>query len=152
MQKPLYILLAGAIFIAAFGMKKNTEHQPRINHIALAVSDLSKSTAFYRDIVSLDTIPEPFKDGKHTWFSIGDQSQLHLIEVPLDPEPKNKNTHLCFSVRDIDAFIHTLNQHRIEWSNWPGEAKKITIRTDGVKQIYFQDPDGNWLEINNDGR
>jgi lactoylglutathione lyase len=24
------------------------------------------------------------------------------------------------------------------------------VRVDGVKQIYFQDPDGHWLEINDD--
>jgi lactoylglutathione lyase len=31
-----------------------------------------------------------------------------------------------------------------------GLAKRwtITTRVDGVKQIYFKDPDGYWIEIN----
>jgi catechol 2,3-dioxygenase-like lactoylglutathione lyase family enzyme len=42
-----------------------------LNHIALYVVDLKISTSFYHDIVGLDTIPEPFHDGRHTWFNIG---------------------------------------------------------------------------------
>src|SRR4051794_34707489 len=34
-----------------------------LNHIAVYVVDLKKSTDFYRDVVQLDTIPEPFHDG-----------------------------------------------------------------------------------------
>jgi lactoylglutathione lyase len=30
----------------------------------------------------------------------------------------------------------------------PGEKMAITNRVDGVKQIYFKDPDGYWIEIN----
>ena len=49
---------------------------PTLNHIALYVTNLKTSTAFYQQIVQLDTIPEPFHDGKHTWFSIGPKSHL----------------------------------------------------------------------------
>jgi lactoylglutathione lyase len=28
---------------------------------------------------------------------------------------------------------------------------KINIRADGVKQIFFQDPDGYWIEVNSIG-
>lgn len=119
-----------------------------LNHIALYVSDLKTSTEFYRDIIGLDTIPEPFRDGKHTWFSVGIKSHLHLIEGAKEIRQHDKNNHLCFSVSSVDDFVKVLQRNKIEFENWPGEKMKITIRVDGVKQIYFKDPDGYWIEIN----
>src|SRR3981081_1025499 len=68
---------------------------PVLNHIALYVTSLQVSTAFYHDIVGLDTMPEPFHDGRHTWFRIGDHSHLHLISGAVAGTEHNKNTHLC---------------------------------------------------------
>ena len=72
----------------------NAEQRPGLNHIAVYVMDLKISTAFYKDIIGLDTIPEPFHDGRHTWFA----SELKVIYI-LYPEPKQKqNTiriHTC---------------------------------------------------------
>ena len=121
-----------------------------LNHIAVHVNNLEKSTAFYEQVLQLKKIPEPFKDGLHTWFSIGAAGQLHLIQGAEQNTKHNKNAHLCFSVPSIESFIANLDQHKITYTNWPGTEKAPTVRVDGVKQIYFQDPDGNWLEINND--
>ncbi|MBD0368038.1 MAG: VOC family protein, partial [Flavisolibacter sp.] len=52
-----------------------------LNHIAITVKNLEKSASFYRNLLQLDTIPEPFKDGKHAWFRVGEHSQLHVIEA-----------------------------------------------------------------------
>ncbi len=68
-----------------------------LNHIAVYVTDLSKSTIFYQTIIGLDTIPEPFHDGKHTWFKVAEHSHLHLIQGATGPSPLIKNSHLCFS-------------------------------------------------------
>lgn len=122
--------------------------KPRLNHIAIYVVDLETSTRFYRDIVGLDTIPEPFRDGKHTWFSVGPQSHLHVISGADKATTHNKNTHLCFSVASVDAFTKVLDKHKIVYENWAGEKHSVTNRVDGVKQIWFKDPDGYWVEIN----
>ena len=121
-----------------------------LNHIAMYVYDLKKSTAFYENILQLKQIPEPFHDGKHTWFTIGAAGSLHLIQGAPANISRDKNDHLCFSVKSIDAFIANLNKHNIDYTNWPGTAKAPTVRVDGVKQIYFVDPDGHWIEINDD--
>lgn len=122
---------------------------PVLNHIAVYVHDLKKSADFYEHVVQLPKIPEPFRDGLHEWFSIG-SSQLHLIAGAAAGREQNKNSHLCFSVQSIEAFIERLEQYGIDYSNWPGDSRSPTIRPDGVKQIYFQDPDGYWIEVNND--
>lgn len=122
--------------------------KPRLNHIAIYVVDLQVSTVFYRDIIGLDTIPEPFHDGRHTWFSIGPKSHLHVISGAAAATPHDKNAHLCFTVPSVAEFTKTLNKKNIEYENWAGEKKAITNRVDGVKQIWFKDPDGYWIEIN----
>ncbi len=124
--------------------------RPRLNHIAIYVADLETSARFYRDLVGLDSIPEPFRDGMHAWFSLGGLGQLHVISGASQPIEKNKNNHLCFSVPDLDAFIDKLNKARISFENWPGQKGQITTRPDGKKQIWFRDPDGYWIEVNDD--
>ncbi|CAN5363211.1 hypothetical protein BH20ACI2_BH20ACI2_08210 [soil metagenome] len=44
-----------------------------------------------------------------------------------------------------------LDDAKIIYSDWPGAVNKITERADGVKQMYFQDPDGYWIEVNSAG-
>ena len=123
---------------------------PVLNHIALYVTSLQVSTAFYHDIIGLDTMPEPFHDGRHTWFRIGGHSHLHLISGATAGTEHNKNTHLCFSVSSIPEFIGRLEKGNVKYENWVGDPKSVTTRADGIKQIYFRDPDGYWIEINDD--
>lgn len=124
--------------------------KPVLNHIAIYVKDLKKSTAFYHDIVQIDTIPEPFHDNKHTWFAIGTNSHLHVIQGATEVTTHDKNSHLCFSVPSVEDMIKRLVSNHIVYYSWAGEKNSVTHRVDGIKQIYFTDPDGYWVEINND--
>lgn len=123
-----------------------------LNHIAVYVTDLKNSTSFYEKLLHLQQIEEPFKDGKHVWFSLGAAGQMHLIQGAKQTTVHDKNEHLCFSVPSIDNFIKVLDQEKIDYANWAGTAKAPTLRVDGVKQVYFQDPDGHWLEVNDEVR
>ena len=96
----------------------------------------------------LKKIEEPFKDGRHVWFTLGPAGQLHLIQGAKSGVQHDKNEHLCFSVTSISEFTDRLNAQKIDYVNWEGTAKAPTIRVDGVKQVYFQDPDGHWIEVN----
>lgn len=142
------ILLLGLFSCAALTVAAQTKTRPVLNHIALYVQDLQKATVFYRDLLGLDTIPEPFHDNKHTWFSVGPASHLHLIAGAKAKQQGDRNTHICFSVPSVEAFIERLEKAGMEYMNWAGELKKLTVRVDGVKQIYLQDPDGYWVEVN----
>ena len=37
---------------------------------------------------------------------------------------------------------------KIVYSDWPGKSNTVNVRPDGVKQIYLQDPDNYWIEVN----
>ncbi len=145
-SKIKFVLLALTLFIT---MSTSAQKQkPVLNHIAVYVKDLAISTNFYLNIIQLDTIPEPFHDGKHTWFSIGPKIHLHLIQGAAASTSHDKNNHLCFSVVSVDDFVKRFEKYKIEYENWVGEKYAVTKRVDGVKQIYFKDPDGYWIEIN----
>ena len=139
------VLIVAASFISE---RSYSQQKAMLNHIAVYVVDLKVSTAFYKDIIGLDTIPEPFHDGRHTWFSIGVKSHLHVISGATSKTEHDKNAHLCFSVASVTEFIKVLEKNKIEYENWAGQKMTVTTRVDGVKQIYFKDPDGYWIEIN----
>jgi lactoylglutathione lyase len=141
------VFVISALFIAAMKFESKA---PVLNHIAVSVHDLPKSTMFYHDIIGIDSIDNPFKDGKRVWFKIAEHAQLHLIWGNSPIKEHDKNNHLCFSVSSIERLMGKLDENKIAYTNWPGTEKAPTIRPDGVKQIYFQDPDGNWIEANND--
>jgi lactoylglutathione lyase len=145
-MKNTAVLLLLIAFLSAH--KISAQQKTMLNHIAVYVVDLKTSTAFYKNIIGLDTIPEPFHDGKHTWFAVGVKSHLHLIEGATGTAEPNKNNHLCFSVPSVADFIKVLDKNKVEYENWAGQKMTVTNRVDGVKQIYFKDPDGYWIEIN----
>lgn len=120
----------------------------RIDHVAFYVVDLKVSADFYRDVVGLKAIPEPFHDGKHAWFEIGPRIALHIISGAQTVLPKEKRNHLCLSVASMADFTTRLARNKITYENLAGEKSVITRRPDGVNQLYFQDPDGSWIEIN----
>lgn len=146
-QKPTIVLTMLALVLSS-GMLMAQSKNAALNHIALSVVNLKKSTEFYINVVQLDTIPEPFHDNRHTWFNVGVKSHLHIIESAKSVIEHDINTHLCFTVASVDDFVARLKKLNVPFRNWGGEAGKITIRVDGVKQVYFQDPDGYWIEIN----
>jgi lactoylglutathione lyase len=147
-MKKILACLCLVSFIIGSASSQSMKTKARLNHIALYVVDLKISSDFYSLIVGLDTIPEPFHDGRHTWFSVGPKSHLHIISGAREKKEQDKNSHLCFSVPSVLDFINILNKNNIPFENWAGEKNTFTNRVDGVKQIYFRDPDGYWVEIN----
>ena len=62
---------------------------------------------------------------------------------------KDKSIHLCLSTKNLEHLIERLMEKEITFYDWPGNVNSVTDRADGVKQIYIQDPEGYWIEINN---
>lgn len=148
---PKKVIRAAILVIALIspfvGHSQNT-NQPTFNHAALCAKDLRKTAAFYTTVLQLQTIHHPFNDTLHVWLKIGDGLALHIIKGDCADQVHNIAIHLCFSVPDLDSFMKHLDALNIKYGNWNGEPKKIQLRADGVRQIYFQDPDGFWIEVN----
>lgn len=120
------------------------------NHIALSVSDVDASIAFYQKVFQFKEIKNTASDSKTRWLSIGEGKQLHLIPRPNADIKTNKAVHFAFTTSDLNSFITHLKELKIEFSDWHNKPNTVYIRNDGIKQIYFQDPNGYWIEINDD--
>jgi lactoylglutathione lyase len=143
------------LFITATNLSMaQVNNKPIINHIAITVANLQETVRFYTDIIGIDTIANPFNDGKHVWLGIGPKAALHIIDKSLLPAGApaqmtySKGNHLCFSVESVDAIMALLKKHSISFEDYAGKKGGFNLRPDGVKQIWFQDPEGNWIEIN----
>ena len=145
-MKTLLLSLVVLINIASFGQAQKVK--THINHVAIFVVDLGRTNHFYQDMFALDTIPEPFHDKRHTWYSLGSGVAMHVIQVASKEKEYYQNQHICLSIDAVEPFVEKLNAKNITYYNAVGVKGQITNRIDGVKQVWIQDPDGYWLEIN----
>ncbi|WP_298416869.1 VOC family protein [uncultured Kordia sp.] len=125
-------------------------HTFSFNHIALSVKNVDKSVAFYQKVFQLKEIENTASNSTTRWLAIGNGKQLHLIPRPDAQIKTNKAVHFALTTASFDAFVMFLNELNIPYSDWRNTSNKDYIRKDGIKQVYFQDPDDYWIEVNND--
>ncbi|MDF0661687.1 MULTISPECIES: VOC family protein [unclassified Rhizobium] len=122
----------------------------RIDHFSLLVNDLTRSIKFYSDVFGFEIIEESNND-KIRWLKIGGTDTIHLSEGDTSTTSLRKDTHFALRVRDFDAFLAEMQNRKIAYYDWPGDINKVGERFDGYRQVYIQDPDGYWIEVNNHG-
>lgn len=120
------------------------------DHDALQVKNLERSANFYKDIMKLKEIENGGLGSHIRWFQLNNSVQIHLIESE-ETIQKKKGIHMAFNTEKLEEFMDFLISKNVHFENWPGEKNTTNDRPDGVKQIYFQDPDGYWIEVN-DGK
>ena len=121
----------------------------QIDHSSLIVNKLDTTADFYSNILKLKEIPHPDKAPGFRWFEVQGNTQLHLIYKDTVVMKKHKSMHLCLSTPNLEAFIGHLEDNNVEYEDWPGKKGAVTLRSDGVRQIYLTDPEGYWIEVNN---
>lgn len=118
------------------------------NHNALSVKDVNRSAEFYKNVLQLSEITNRSRMDGIRWFSLGEGKELHLVSVIKEPVTINKAVHFALNTNNMEALVKNLTDKKVAFSDWPGKPNTVTLRADGVKQIYLQDPDGYWIEIN----
>ena len=119
-----------------------------LDHLAISVKDVNKSADFYINVMKLPEITNRSKIDGIRWFVLGDGRELHLISVIKENVSINKAVHLGLSSASFDDFVKRLAEFKITYSDWPGKSNTVNIRADGIKQVFFQYPDGYWIEVN----
>jgi catechol 2,3-dioxygenase-like lactoylglutathione lyase family enzyme len=119
-----------------------------LDHVSLLVSDMAASVRFYTEVLKLEVM-EPYPDYPQIrWLKIGGLDAIHLTVGDRSSTHMTKTNHLAVATDDIDAFAQSLSAKGIKFFDWPGKEGVVVARLDGVKGIYFQDPDGYWIEVN----
>jgi lactoylglutathione lyase len=131
-----------SLIVIFFSFSQAMSQQAVLDHIAIYVTDLKKSSAFYRDVLGLDSLPEPFHDGKHAWFAIGPGNQLHIIEGATSRADQPKRNHTCFRIASLQEFIirltkagiasKTCKAHRAPLNSGPMASSRSIFETGRV--------------------
>jgi catechol 2,3-dioxygenase-like lactoylglutathione lyase family enzyme len=142
-----FILAAISLLFSTFILAQDNQVSFNFDHMALSVKDVNRSAEFYSKVLGLPEITNRSKLEGVRWFSLGNR-ELHLISIIKENVTTNKAIHLALTTSSFDDFIKKLDGLKIVYSDWPGKPHAVNIRADGIKQIFFQDPDGYWIEIN----
>ncbi|XP_005987806.1 methylmalonyl-CoA epimerase, mitochondrial [Latimeria chalumnae] len=127
----------------------------RLNHVAIAVPDLERATALYRDVLGAqvsETVPLP-EHGVYTVFVELGNTKLELLHPLGEKSPiagflqKNKAGgmhHICIEVDDIKAAVANLKEKNIRCIN---EEPKIGAHGKPVVFLHPKDCGGVLVEL-----
>ncbi|MDA1036281.1 MAG: VOC family protein, partial [Chloroflexi bacterium] len=118
-------------------------HINKVAHVVLAVSDVERSKAFYRDVLGMELISDRPNQGPSAFLSFGTQHHdIALFEAPAGAE------------RGALGLVHIA----LQVDGGPEDLKEMMARvqaagveltspvTHGItNSVYFPDPDGNTL-------
>jgi glyoxylase I family protein len=121
---------------------------PRITHVALTVTDLSRSVPWYQRLLGADPVLDedtgPFR---HAAFALGGTLlSLHWFPEGIDDEPFSPRRrgldHVAFGCADRDELVA-----------WARRLADMDVRHGGIVDAHygsalsFKDPDGLPLEV-----
>ena len=110
-----------------------------VYEVAIRVRDLTRSEAFYREVLGLEV---GIRDEARRWLFLragGEAGMVVLQETPGD--------------WPLQHFAFTVAEEDIEWSVAMLRERGVTVSDPVVhdwmpaKSVYFADPDGNDLEL-----
>jgi catechol 2,3-dioxygenase-like lactoylglutathione lyase family enzyme len=132
-------------------------------HVGVSVADLTRSIAFYRDVLGMEVVVEgPFSDekygtimglegatGRAALLQAG-SARVELFEFSKpSPKPVNRDrpvcdlgiTHFCLEVANVAALHERLKDAGVPFHCPPLEFSGTAVAT------YGRDPDGNVFEL-----
>ena len=142
------ILLFTFSFTIMTNAQDTVNYRFTFNHLALSVKDLNRSVDFYKNVLHLKEIENRTKNEGIRWVSLGEGKELHIISTTPGEVKITKAVHLALTTPRFNDFLKELEAKQVPYSDWPGTPGKVNVRTDGILQIYLQDPDGYWIEVN----
>jgi lactoylglutathione lyase len=116
----------------------------------LTVTDLQRSMTFFGDILELE-LAQVFPERKAAFYWIGGRGRAMLGLWEVGTGPQKLNLHLAFQ-SDLQDLIEAPARLRaagiipLDFSGEPTE-EPVVLSWMPAASLYFQDPDGNLLEL-----
>lgn len=128
------------------------------HHINFVSENVDRLHAFYTEVLGLDDIPQDNfprteAEGARGYtgkirFATDGGMQMHLAEKELTVAFKNgqvinpvERGHIAFRTDDLQAFLRLLDEKDIPYSDYGTTFAKEW------HQVFFQDPEGNVIEV-----
>jgi catechol 2,3-dioxygenase-like lactoylglutathione lyase family enzyme len=135
-------------------------------HTGITVSDLERSTRFYREVLGFEVSPPVRVSGPFFEKVTGVAGCVidvafargagHIVELLCYRNPCDRKTstlracdpgfwHLCFKVRDLEHVIRSIRTGGFEALSSIQTATDPPVK--GLRVVYVRDPDGVTLEL-----
>jgi glyoxylase I family protein len=117
-----------------------------IHHVAVTVTDMTRASWFYGEVLGLEKITRPAFDFGGAWYRIGERT-LHLIVHHRSRTVRGtraidaRDGHLALRVKSYEETLARLKSFGLECLELPDNLTPWA-------QIYVTDPDGNVVEFN----
>ncbi|MDX2415843.1 MAG: VOC family protein [Xanthomonadales bacterium] len=118
-----------------------------LGHVVLKVTDLERAEAFYNGVLGLPACARLDQDGfKLTFFSLGNHHDFAIMEVSGGDNGEDENRvglhHVAFN---IGTSLDDLREAKTKLDNAGVSTEPIDHAV--TKSLYFEDPDGNGIEL-----
>jgi lactoylglutathione lyase len=116
----------------------------RIDHVAIHVSDLDRSVAFYEQRFGFKKYFQHAAGGgmQIAYLKLGDT----VLELTHRAEPM-KGFHFCLEAENFDAAVADLQNQGVEMAREPHDTPAREPRERGWRRVVFYGPDGEQIEL-----
>ncbi len=142
------VISALSVFLMYCSTAKPKSKSPvRFDHMAIMTDDVKGTVKWYLDVFDTHHIENKTGNPSIQWVALGD-SELHIVPSLGATIPVHKSVHMAIGVKSLEDVISRLKELNWYFEGWSEGEGKTTTRLDGIRQIYVQDPNGYWIEIN----
>ena len=120
----------------------------RLDHVSMLVHDVAISTQFYVDVFGWPIVRTSGDPVTGQWLGIGGSDTLHLNQGDMATTTVTKENHLAVRIDAFDDFLVRLTSIGITYCDWAKTPNTIGHHPAGFRQVYIQDPNQYWIEIN----
>jgi catechol 2,3-dioxygenase-like lactoylglutathione lyase family enzyme len=114
----------------------------KLNHTIIHARDKRASANFLAEVLGL---PEPTTFGPFLVVQVDNEVSLDFVD---DPEPHPQHYAFLVSEPEFDAVFGRIRERGLTYWADPGRSRPGEINTnDGGRGVYWDDPDGHFLEI-----
>ncbi|HEY9012848.1 MAG TPA: VOC family protein [Devosia sp.] len=126
----------------------------RLHHVAIIVTDLERSAAFYRELFGLEPIARPPFPIPGMWLGVGELA-VHPTVYPTGNfrtrGVDNDDIHFAFNTDDFEGFVARAEAMGFRADADADDPRRMILKRQGIAgfpQLYLTDPDRNIVEVN----
>jgi lactoylglutathione lyase len=117
----------------------------RIDHVAIHVSDLNRSVAFYEKHFGFTHYFQQTASGglQIAYLKLGDT----VLELTHHSDGEMKGFHFCLETDNFDETVTRLQENGVKLIRAPHQTAAREPKEEGWRRVVFAGPDGEQIEL-----